>query len=213
VAVDYRIEKIFCQSPQFLRGVTNLGELPEFNLPEIAFLGRSNVGKSSLINALFNRAGVARISNTPGRTQQLNFFGVQNVFVMVDLPGYGYARASKKAIEAWNNLLRLYLKGRPTLKRAYILIDSRHGIKKNDTEMMEMLDKAAVSYQLVLSKIDQVSDSFLTSMCYNIKKKIASHPAAYPHVLRTSSQNKEGIRELQESIYELVTGEQGANDE
>jgi GTP-binding protein len=212
VTADYDIRKLFFVSPQFLLGVTTLKDLPSIGLPEIAFAGRSNVGKSSLINALFNRSDVARISNTPGRTQQLNFFQLQDFLILVDLPGYGYAQASKKIVDAWNNLLRAYLKGRPTLKRVYILIDSRHGLKENDLEMMEMLDKAAVSYQLVLTKIDQRSRVPLSSIYEGISRDLAKRPAAHPELLVTSSRTKQGIEDVQKAIYTLAFNKEITND-
>lgn len=212
MVVDNAIRKLFFVPPQFLRGVATLKGLPNVDLAEIAFAGRSNVGKSSLINALFNRSDVARTSNTPGRTQQLNFFQVQDLFVLVDLPGYGYAQASRKAVEAWNDLLRAYLKGRPTLKRVYILIDSRHGLKENDLEMMGMLDKAAVSYQLILTKIDQGRSTFLASIYDEIARNLAQRSAAYPDILATSSRTKQGIEEMRKAIYALAFDKEITND-
>ena len=197
-------KKLFLSPPHFLRGITKLEDLPESVLPEIAFAGRSNVGKSSLINGLFNRSDIARTSNTPGRTQQLNFFQVQEAFILVDLPGYGYAKASRKVVTAWNILLRAYLKGRPTLKRVYILVDSRHGLKENDKEIMTMLDSVAVSYEIILTKIDQVARDSLSSLYERVEREISQRPAAYPDILLTSSRTKVGIQEVQQAICSLV---------
>ena len=197
---------LFAQECEFLRGASSLNDLPDFGQPEVSFAGRSNVGKSSLINALTDRTTLARVSNTPGRTQQLNFFSLGNRLVLVDMPGYGYATASKASIAQWNGLIQLYLKGRPTLGRVYVLIDGRHGIKVNDLEMMQMLDVAAVSYRLVLTKVDKVSPSQLRDLHKNIEEKIKTHPAAFPKISLTSTVTKGGIAELRAEIAQFAIG-------
>lgn len=197
---------LFSQECEFLRGAASLNDLPEFGQPEVSFAGRSNVGKSSLINALTGRATLARTSNTPGRTQQLNFFSLGKRLVLVDMPGYGYAKASKSAIKQWNALLQLYLKGRPTLSRVYVLIDARHGLKENDLEMMRMLDVAAVSYRLVLTKADKVSPTPLRALQQDIEEKLKIHPAAFPKISLTSTVAKMGIAELRAEIAQFALG-------
>lgn len=184
---------LFKQSCTFMRGVTSLQQLPEFDLPEIAFAGRSNVGKSSLINGLLGRKDIARTSNTPGRTQQLNFFNINDAFYLVDMPGYGYAEAPKKIVIEWQKLIKQYLLGRPTLERVYVLIDSRHGIKENDTDFMTMLDQTAVSYQIVLTKIDKIGKAALDAVLENTTKTLLKHGAAHPVVLVTSSEKNQGM--------------------
>ena len=174
---QYAIEqgKILFERPcNFMLGVAWLEQLPPTDALEIAFAGRSNVGKSSLINALFGKKDLARASATPGRTQQLNFFDLDNVMNVVDLPGYGYAQAPEKQVKTWNDLVFTYLKGRPNLRRVYVLIDSRHGIKDKDIEVMKMLDKAAVSYQIVLTKADKIKMSELEKMVSATKQRILS---------------------------------------
>lgn len=197
---------LFSQDCNFLRGVPSLLDLPDFGQPEVSFAGRSNVGKSSLINALTGRTTLARVSNTPGRTQQLNFFSLGNRLVLVDMPGYGYAKASKTAISQWNELIQLYLKGRPTLSRVYVLIDSRHGLKENDFEMMRMLDVAAVSYRIVLTKADKVSPTALHNLQKDIELKIKTHAAAFPKISLTSTTKKIGIAELRAEIAQFAIG-------
>lgn len=197
---------LFAQDCEFLRGAPSLVDLPEFGQSEVAFAGRSNVGKSSLINALTGRTTLARVSNTPGRTQQLNFFSLGNRLVLVDMPGYGYAKASKAAIAQWNTLIQLYLKGRPTLSRVYVLVDGRHGLKENDLEMMRMLDVAAVSYRLVLTKVDKVSLTALRELQKEIQHQIKAHPAAFPQISLTSSEKKIGIAELRAEIAQFAIG-------
>ncbi|OJX13028.1 MAG: YihA family ribosome biogenesis GTP-binding protein [Caedibacter sp. 37-49] len=198
------LSKLFGSEVLFMRGVNRVEDLPPLTLPEIAFAGRSNVGKSSLINAVLGRRDVARTSNTPGRTQEINFFNVAKSLIFVDLPGYGYARESKSKIKAWNKLIRLYLKGRASLKRVFLLIDSRHGLKPNDLEIMEMLDEAAVSYQLILTKCDKIKPSEVAKILNLTFQEAAKHAAAFPDVLTTSSLSKDGIEVVRMTISQFV---------
>ncbi|MDQ0318783.1 GTP-binding protein [Pararhizobium capsulatum DSM 1112] len=198
----------------FIRGVPSMNFLPPEGPPEIAFAGRSNVGKSSLINALVAHKGLARTSNTPGRTQELNYF-VPDGFsgeaddlppmALVDMPGYGYAQAPKENVDAWTKLVFDYLRGRATLKRVYVLIDSRHGIKKNDDEVLSLLDKAAISYQIVLTKTDKIKDPAVPKLMAETLEKIKKHPAAFPEVLATSSEKASGLDELRRAIEVAIT--------
>lgn len=193
----------------FIRGVPSMQFLPPEGPAEIAFAGRSNVGKSSLINALVSKKGLARTSNTPGRTQELNYFvpdghsGAADDLppaALVDMPGYGYAKAPKEHVDAWTRLVFDYLRGRATLKRVYVLIDSRHGIKKNDEEVLALLDKAAVSYQIVLTKTDKIKAAGVPRLIAETAEKIRKRAAAYPEILATSSEKGEGIEELRAAI-------------
>jgi GTP-binding protein len=197
---------LFAQECEFLRGVPTLLDLPDFGQPEVSFAGRSNVGKSSLINLLTGRSTLARTSNTPGRTQQLNFFSLGKRLVLVDMPGYGYAKASKTAIAEWNELIDLYLKGRPTLQRVYVLIDGRHGLKPNDLEMMTMLDSAAVSYRLIVTKADKVSPRDLALLQKSMEDTLKTHPAAFPQIIVTSSETKLGVAELRAEVAQFAIG-------
>lgn len=197
-------EALFASNWRFLMGVPSLDVLPAADRPEIAFAGRSNVGKSSLLNALMNQHGLARTSNTPGRTQELNFFVTSHVLLyLVDMPGYGFANAPKDKVDDWNKLLRHYLAGRPTLARVFLLIDSRHGIKAVDREIMAMLGTAAVSYQVVLTKADKVKEQTLAELVAATQLIVAKEPAAYPEVAVTSSDKGEGIPELRATIATL----------
>ncbi|SFA97575.1 GTP-binding protein [Rhizobium sp. NFR07] len=197
----------------FIRGVPSMKFLPPEGPTEIAFAGRSNVGKSSLINALVAQKGLARTSNTPGRTQELNYFvpdgysgaeGDLPPMAMVDMPGYGYAQAPKEHVDAWTKLVFDYLRGRATLKRVYVLIDSRHGIKKNDDDVLDLLDKAAVSYQIVLTKTDKIKEPAVPKLIAETLEKIRKRPAAFPEVISTSSEKGKGLDELREAIARAV---------
>ncbi|MCY4238728.1 MAG: ribosome biogenesis GTP-binding protein YihA/YsxC [Rhodospirillaceae bacterium] len=192
--------RLFAQDCAFVFSLVRIRDLPPAALPEVAFAGRSNAGKSSLINALTNRKTLARTSNTPGRTQQVNFFNLGNRMHLVDLPGYGYARASKHKMQSWNALTRAYLRGRSALRRVCLLIDSRHGLKPNDEEIMAVLDKAAVSYQIVLTKIDKLHEERLKACLTNTGKKAVGHPACHPDIAATSAEKACGIAELRAAL-------------
>lgn len=192
--------KIFAGPCDFMLGVVGLPQLPDAALPEIAFAGRSNVGKSSLVNALTGRNTLARTSNTPGRTQELNYFNLGDRLYMVDMPGYGYAKVSKEKIKAWTSLIFAYLRGRPTLRCVFILVDGRHGLKPTDIELMEMLDSSAVSYRIVLTKVDKVKAQDLEKTIAKILLTLKDHAAAYPKILYTSSIKGTGIPELRAVI-------------
>lgn len=198
-------EALFARPWRFLKSVPSLEFLPDADRPEVAFAGRSNVGKSSLINALLRHSGMARTSNTPGRTQELNYFLTDDAHLyLVDMPGYGFAKAPKAKVEAWTTLVRDYLRGRPTLVRVLLLIDSRHGLKANDEDIMRMLDEAAVIYQVVLTKIDKISEKAAVHVRATAATALAKHPAAYPDVLVTSSTKGTGIAELRAAIAGLI---------
>lgn len=199
--------KLFAGPVEFLKSAPGLPYLPDPDVPEVAFAGRSNVGKSALLNALTNRKSLARTSNTPGRTQELNFFDVGKPLRLrlVDMPGYGFADAPRDLVKRWRGLVNSYLRGRPVLKRALVLIDSRHGLKPIDGEVMRMLDEAAVSYHLVLTKGDKVKPTDLEAVLAATAAEAAKHPAAHPLLIATSSETGAGIAELRTAILEAAT--------
>jgi len=199
--------RLFAHPVTFVKSVVALEHLPDGSLPEICFAGRSNVGKSSLINALCNQKGLARASNTPGRTRELNYFNMSERLFLVDLPGYGYARASKTDIAHWTELTRDFLRGRAPLRRVFVLIDARRGIMDTDLEIMAMLDEAAVTYQIVLTKTDKLKKGQLAKILTDSQTKIAKRPAAHPVVLVTSAEKKTGLSELKAEIVSLALSE------
>lgn len=195
---------LFAGPVTFERGVVKMDGLPAADLPEVAFAGRSNVGKSSLVNALTGRKALARASGEPGRTRELNFFLLGEKMRFVDMPGYGYAKAPKTEIERWTKLVRDYLRGRPGLARVFLLVDARHGIKANDAAVMDMLDESAVIYQVVLTKSDKLSDTALTEMVANTVKLLLKRPAAHPLVLPVSAHDGAGMAELRAEVAALA---------
>ena len=196
--------KLFAGQSDFLKGVVAMSGLPPADRIEVCFAGRSNVGKSTLINALTGRKGLARASNTPGRTQEINFFTIGPQHYLVDLPGYGYANAPLPVVEKWQRLLKQYLSGRPTLRRAFVLIDARHGIKSVDEEIMSLLDSSAVTFQAVLTKIDKVKDKDREKVLEQVRSKLSAHPAAFPEIVLTSSEKGDGIDTLRAIIAGLA---------
>lgn len=200
---------LFTRPVTFMKSAVSLDTLPPMGPPEVCFAGRSNVGKSTLINALTNHHGLARASNTPGRTQELNYFSAQDRLYVVDLPGYGYAKAPKYKVAAWTKLTREFLRGRATLRRVFVLIDSRHGLKDVDLELMDMLDETAVTYQLVLTKSDKLKKGQLARVHAQTLKVIAKRPAAFPVVAQTSSEKGLGMPELRAEIASLALSDQG----
>lgn len=196
---------LFAKPWDFVTSTAEIAQLPPTGPMEIAFAGRSNVGKSSLINALTGRKGLARTSSTPGRTQMLNFFATPEAEIAItDMPGYGYAEAPKGMVDAWTELVFAYLKGRPSLARVFLLVDARHGLKKNDEEAMTTLDKSAVNYQIVLTKADKIKPPALARLMDETAKRISRRPAAHPVILATSSEKGRGIPELKAEITRLV---------
>jgi GTP-binding protein len=196
--------KLFAGDWQFVAAAGSLERLPAMQGTEIAFAGRSNVGKSSLINALSGRNALARTSNTPGRTQELIFFAGGEKLVLVDMPGYGYAAAAKTKIKAWNDLIHDFLRGRANLARVYLLIDARHGLKPVDDGVLKTLDKAAVNYQIVLTKADQVKSAELAERVTATEAALAKHPAAFPELITTSARSSSGIPDLRAAIVRLL---------
>lgn len=194
---------LFAGPVDFIKGVVAMDGLPPADRPEVCFAGRSNVGKSSLINALTGRKGLARASNTPGRTQEINYFALGDRAYLVDLPGYGFAKAPVAVVARWQALLKSYLAGRPTLRRAFCLIDARHGVKPVDHEIMTLLDRSAVPFQAVLTKIDKLGPKALQPVIAQVETELQKHPAAFPQIVLTSSDKAEGIATLRAIIAQL----------
>ena len=194
---------MFAAGAEFLKGVVAMDGMPPDDRLEVCFAGRSNVGKSSLINALTGRKNLARASNTPGRTQEINFFTLGTARYLVDLPGYGFAEAPVKVVERWQRLLKAYLSGRVTLRRAFVLIDTRHGIMKADEEILALLDRAAVTFQVVMTKADKVKTSEHDKVLAQVRAALSKHPAAYPEIVLTSAEKGDGIETLRAIIAGL----------
>jgi len=199
--------RLFAGPIVFLKGVVRIDGLPGDMIPEVAFAGRSNVGKSSLLNALTGRKALARTSNTPGRTRELNYFRVGDALHIVDMPGYGYAKAPKAQVQGWNTLISDYLRGRPQLKRVFLLIDARHGIKQTDENALALMDEAAVSYQIVLTKVDKISAAQLDRVREATAARLSKHPAAHPELIATSSEKRVGISDLRAAVAGLIAAD------
>ena len=197
-------QHLFRQNSDFLKGVVAMDGLPAPDRIEVCFAGRSNVGKSSLINALTGRKGLARASNTPGRTQEINFFTIADSHYLVDLPGYGFANAPLKVVDAWQRLLKSYLAGRQPLRRAFVLIDARHGVKPVDEEILTLLDTSAVTFQAVLTKIDKVKEKDRARVMAQVREALSRHPAAFPEIVATSSEKGDGLDVLRAIIATLA---------
>ena len=195
---------LFAGECQFVAGAATEAQIPSLPLPEIAFVGRSNVGKSSLVNALTGRKTLARVSGTPGCTRQINFFALREKLMLVDLPGYGYAKVSRSEVSGWSRMILNYLKGRRNLHRICVLIDSRRGLLEKDEKLMDILDEAAISYQVVLTKIDKISQEKIKSLVDDVKASSKRHTALFPTVMMTSSQKKDGIEELRVELAQFV---------
>ncbi|MBN2906278.1 MAG: YihA family ribosome biogenesis GTP-binding protein [Rhodobacteraceae bacterium] len=202
-AASERGRKLFAGPVDFLKGVVAMDGLPPADRAEVCFAGRSNVGKSSLINALTGRKALARASNTPGRTQEINFFTLGDSHYLVDLPGYGYAEAPVAVVQKWQRLLKAYLAGRQTLRRAFVLIDTRHGIKKVDEDIMALLDSAAVPFQVVMTKADKVREADRIKVLDQVRAALAKHPAAFPELVLSSSEKGDGIATLRAIVADL----------
>ncbi|WJY22930.1 ribosome biogenesis GTP-binding protein YihA/YsxC [Fontisubflavum oceani] len=198
-----RGRKLFATGGDFLKGVVAMDGMPPADRIEVCFAGRSNVGKSTLINALTGRKALARASNTPGRTQEINFFTLAESHYLVDLPGYGFANAPVAVVEKWQRLLKAYLAGRASLRRAFVLIDTRHGVKPVDEEIMTLLDKAAVTFQVVMTKADKVKDKDREKILTQVRNALSKHPAAFPELVLTSSEKGDGIETLRSIIATL----------
>lgn len=203
---DQKPTTIFNQPCRFIAGAASIASLPPESHPEIAFIGRSNVGKSSLVNALTGRKTLARTSQNPGHTKQLNFFQLGEALMLVDMPGYGYAKVSKAQKGEWDALIRSYLSGRTTLKRACVLIDARRGVMKPDEEFMQLLDESAVSFQVILTKTDAIDPNGLSNLLQSVAKTIHSHAAAHPQAIATSAYGSTGVEALREQLAPFATG-------
>jgi GTP-binding protein len=196
------LRELFGSECKFVAGAASEDQIPCNFLPEVAFIGRSNVGKSSLINALVKQRDCARVSKSPGRTRQINFFSLMNKISLADLPGYGYAAVSRQTRKSWDSLILNYLTGRPNLRRVFLLLDSRHGIKENDDEIMQILDDSAVVYQIILTKIDKIKDRAIVEE--QVKLQIQNHAAAHPTIISTSAEKTLGIQDVQAEIMKFL---------